>query len=548
MQRQYRPEVITHNLPRAMPTGTMRYLHIQLRNTSGQDWHRRAPCGNPPRLLLTVDRTVVGRATLSSPNVVVGDEATFSFRWRSPDQPGTIPVGLELVEPGLPFLSPGSVQLLCAELELHLPNNSRSEALMHSAFQHNPWFWLPSEGIHWSASGGRYPLFVISAAGARCRDAEGREFVDYVCGWGSCLLGYADARVTAAIAESLRETAITTLPSVREVQLAEALCARFPGAEMVIFGKNGSDVCTAAVRLARAFTGRTVILHSGYHGWQDWCVEPRGFAHTSVPERERRLVYRFPSDDLNTLSALLEANRGRVAAVMLEPAVQIGGIEGPIPDADPGFLRAVSKQTRRAGALLVFDEIFTGFRYPGGSVQNAVGLRPDLTCLGKALGAGMPLAALIGRRDVFESGMHRIAYDATFKGEPHSFAAALRALSIYDEADIPGRVAAFGRRLIDGIEERIVRHGIPARVVGTPIRLTLSYPDRRDAVFLRTFVQQQLLLHGVLTFRGVMMPSAAHNDADLAWTLSAYDATFTALRNALQRNAVLENLEIPLIQ
>jgi glutamate-1-semialdehyde aminotransferase len=362
------------------------------------------------------------------------------------------------------------------------------------------------------------------------------------------MLGYADARITAAITESLRETAITTLPSAREVQLTEALCACFPGAEMAIFGKNGSDVCTAAVRLARAFTGRTVILHSGYHGWQDWSAEPRGFVHTSVPERDRQLVQSFPNGSLDRLNALLEGNRGQVAAVMLEPALQIEGIEGPIRDADPDFLRAVAKQTRRAGALLVFDEIFTGFRYPGGSVQKAVGLRPDLTCLGKALAAGMPLAALVGRRDIFESGMHRISYDATFKGEPHSFSAALRALSIYDETDIPGKVAAFGHRLIDGIEERIVRHGIPARVVGTPIRLTLGYPDRRDAVFLRTFVQQQLLLHGVITFRGVMMPSAAHNDDDLAWTVGAYDATFAALRNALEHNTMFENIEIPFIQ
>jgi glutamate-1-semialdehyde aminotransferase len=160
----------------------------------------------------------------------------------------------------------------------------------------------------------------------------------------------------------------------------------------------------------------------------------------------------------------------------------------------------------------------------------------------------MPLAALVGRRDIFESAMHRIAYDATFKGEPHSFSAALRALSIYDETDIPGAVAAFGRQLIDGIEERIVRHGIPVQVIGTPFRLTLGFRDRRDAVFLRTFVQQQLLLHGVLTFRGVMIPSAVHNDDDLAWTLSAFDATFAALRNALEHNTVLENLELPLIQ
>jgi glutamate-1-semialdehyde 2,1-aminomutase len=166
------------------------------------------------------------------------------------------------------------------------------------------------------------------------------------------------------------------------------------------------------------------------------------------------------------------------------------------------------------------DEILTGFRYSGGSVQKAVGLQPDLTCLGKALSAGMPLAALVGRRDIFESAMHRIAYDATFKGEPHSFSAALRALSIYDETDIPGAVAAFGRQLIDGIEERIVRHGIPAQVVGTPVRLTLGYSGRRDAVFLRRSSSSSSL-HGFLPSR-VMMPSAVHNDDDLAWTLSAY--------------------------
>src|SRR5439155_10687860 len=141
-------------------------------------------------------------------------------------------------------------------------------------------------------------------------------------------------------------------------------------------------------------------------------------------------------NDVADFQRLLDTHRGDIAAVMLEPAAPAEGIQGPVEDVDRGFLREVAELTRRAGALLIYDEIITGFRYPSGSVQKATGIVPDLACFGKALAAGMPLSALVGRRDLFQRGMARIHYGPTFKGEVYSFAAAKAALQIYREQDV----------------------------------------------------------------------------------------------------------------
>ena len=263
-------------------------------------------------------------------------------------------------------------------------------------------------------------------------------------GWGSALLGYANERIQQAVRDALDSAAILTLTHHLMPEVADALCERFASAQAVTFGKNGSDVCTAAVRMARVHTGRRVVLFSGYHGWQDWYVERYGMSATGVPEKTGPLVFQFPPNDLEELGRLLTLHRGDVAAVMLEPAGVIESFAGPVRDADATFLTELIAMAHREGALAIFDEILTGFRHPGGSVQQATGTRPDLTCVGKALASGMPLAALIGRRDVFTSAIARISYEPTFKGEAYSLAAAREALRIYGEQDVPAQIASFG--------------------------------------------------------------------------------------------------------
>src|SRR5262249_47723425 len=192
--------------------------------------------------------------------------------------------------------------------------------------------------------------------------------------------------------------------------------------------------------------------------------------------RGEPLVLPFEFNNLEQVAELLEAHRGRVAAVMLEPA-GVATSAGPVQDADPVFLKELTALARREGALVIFDEIFTGFRYLGGSVQHATGVVPDLTCLGKALSAGMPLSALVGRKDVFHPASSKIFYEPTFKSEVYSFAAAREALTIYREQDVPARVWGFGNRLKGAVNQLCQKLPVPAEEVGPPFRRVIDFME-----------------------------------------------------------------------
>jgi glutamate-1-semialdehyde 2,1-aminomutase len=199
--------------------------------------------------------------------------------------------------------------------------------------------------------------------------------------------------------------------------------------------------------------------------------------------------------------------------------------------------------------VLVFDEIMTGFRHPGGSVQHATGVTPDLTCLGKALTSGWPLSALLGRRKILESTMGGVFYHPTFKGEAHSFAAALAALRVYQSQDVPGRVQTFGTRLMDGVTRLGEQLGLAGRMVGRPYRMVYEFlePDAGRRALMRTLLIQELMKRGVLTFRGFLLPSLAHGDEELALTQAAYEGAFRVVREAEADGSFARRLEVPLV-
>jgi glutamate-1-semialdehyde aminotransferase len=216
-------------------------------------------------------------------------------------------------------------------------------------------------------------------------------------------------------------------------------------------------------------------------------------------------------------------------------------------DADPDFLREVAAVTRREGALLIFDEVFTGFRYPGGSVQKAMGVIPDLACFGKALSGGMPLSAVVGRREVF-SVSGRISYGPTFRGEVYSLAAAREALTVYKEQDVPGRVWSHGDRLKEGVNRICQRLAVPAEMVGPPFRmlLILHEADEYRRSLMRALVHQALLKEGILNYHGVIMvPSYAHDDEALAKTLRAFEQALSLLVEVHSADTFALHLEIP---
>jgi len=524
-------QLLEHNFPEEMPASCDRIAYVRMLKTNAED--PESTSAEIPSLSLEAGRQTLfqGPATQS---LTSGRERVFTFRWRSPARIGQTCLHLNLMN-GFK----GEIPVLRTELNITKAMTSRSVRLMESAYLRNPWFYLPSEGIHWSSSGAHYPLFVQEAKGARFLDAEARAYLDYTCGWGACFLGHAEPRIAEAVANSLRRRSLSGLPQDIEIELTERLCDLFPGAEMALFGKNGSDVTTAAVRMARHFSGRPLILYGGYHGWHDW----------NRPDETQAVP--FAPGNIQDLAELFTRYRGQVAAVILEPAAWVGGVEGPVPDADANFLHGAGKLCRQEGALLIFDEIFTGFRYRKGSVQRALDLRPDLTCLGKALGAGFPISALLGSRRIFSDVMNKIRYHPTYKGEPHAFAAALEAIRIHETEKPYVKVWNFGSKLMLGIDALCLRHNIAARMEGLPIRTVLRFaPTSEDTArgpLVRTFLQQQLLQRGLISFRGFMMPTAAHSEEDLTETLCIFDESLKALRQAELTHTLVKQLELPLI-
>jgi glutamate-1-semialdehyde aminotransferase len=529
-----------HNFPTRLPAGDLRSCWLTLENHGTAAWQSG-------RFQLAVDLDGSRAYTLELPHSVdTGESATISWILRVPEELGRHTFRIALITVNTTESWQQAVVPLDIEVDVVAEPRTETRRLRDLVLETQSRCWLPCDGVSWSNAGQGYPLFTRGARGCRSTDIEGRVYVDYLMGWGAALLGYANKRIRKAVGKALRSGAILTLTHHLMVEVSDRLCEMFPGAEAATFGKNGSDVCTAAVRLARAHTGRTMVLVCGYHGWQDWHVEKYGFAATGVPDRERSLVLPFEVNNLGQVAGLLDQYGDQVAAVMLEPASPMAGENEPLRDTNPVFLQELVALAHRHGALVIFDEIMSGFRHVGGSAQHATGVTPDLTCLGKALSAGMPLSALVGRRDVFRS-VGRIFYEPTFKGEAYSFAAAREALRIYQEQDIPGRIQSFGERLRTEIN-RIGRAAqVPAQVVGPPFRMMVSFTevDDRRRTLMRTLVNQELLKKGVLTTQNLLLPSTAHDNKALKQTCRAFEHAFGVLTEAMAKDCFASCLEIP---
>ncbi len=265
-------------------------------------------------------------------------------------------------------------------------------------------------------------------------DVDGNRYADFVLGLLPVILGYADPDVNAAMMDQMERGATFSLPTRLEMELAERLVRLIPCAEKVRFGKNGSDVTTAAIRLARAKTGRDKVAVGGYHGWHDWYIGSTA-RRLGVPGVVQDLTESFSFNDADQLEDILTRQPDAFAAVILEPA----GTTNPAP----GFLERVRELTERYGVVLIFDEIITGFRINMGGAQAVYGVTPDLACVGKAMGNGMPIAAVVGRSDIMEL-MEDIFFSGTFGGEAISLAAAIATIDKLESQNVIPRLKTIG--------------------------------------------------------------------------------------------------------
>jgi len=381
---------------------------------------------------------------------------------------------------------------------------------------------------------GAYPAFLERGRGCRVWDVDGHEYVDYILGLASITLGYAYPAVSDAVARQLERGSIFSLPHPLEVEVSERLVEIIPCAEMVRFVKTGSEADAAAVRVARAATGRDEILVCGYAGWHDWyaITTPRS---KGIPKDFSRLVLPFEYNDPASLEAALAEHHGRVAAVIMEPVL----LDAPAP----GFLAGVKAAAHRHGALLIFDEIVSGFRWAVGGAQEYFGVVPDLATFGKGMANGLPLAAVVGRAELMRE-FDDVFVSSTFGGDTLALAACLATLDEYKRKPVIEHLWRVGRRFQDGFSALAARLGVPARAIGYPVhpKIVIDHGSPEAQRLLMSLFLQESAARGVIFhFAGFNM-SYSHADGDVDETLAACAGALGVVGEALADGRVAERL------
>ena len=407
----------------------------------------------------------------------------------------------------------------------------RSEALLERALK-----TIPLGSQTFSKSRTQYPFgvspyFITKAKGSRVWDADGNEYIDFVNSLCAVTLGYNDPDVTAAVRAQLEDGVIFSLPHPLEMQVAEKIVEMVPCAEMVRFGKNGSDATSGAIRLARAYTSRDHVAVCGYHGWQDWYIGSTA-RNLGVPRSTRDLTHTFTYNDINSLHKIFTDHPGQVAAVILEP------MNTTEPKND--FLNSVKELAHQQGSVLVFDETITGFRYSNGGAQEYFGVTPDLATFGKGLANGYPVSAVAGKAEIMRL-MEEIFFSFTFGGEALSLAAALATMTKLQKEPVIETVKTQGSRLLDGLKGLLVEHrvGHLLSVTGHPSWSFVLFRDseRYNQWEIKTLFLQEMFSRGILTL-GTHNISYSHSDQDIQRLLTAYAEVLPIIRDAVDNDAM----------
>ncbi len=412
---------------------------------------------------------------------------------------------------------------------------SRSRALQPKAHE------LIPGGAHTYAKGDdqfpeQAPGFIARGKGCHVWDLDGNEFIEYGMGLRAVTLGHAFAPVVEAAYQQMQLGTNFSRPAKLEVDLAEAVLELIDGADMVKFAKNGSDVTTAAVKLARAYTGRDLVAICGdqpFFSIDDWFIGTTEL-NSGIPQAINDLTVKFYYNDLENLRQLFERHPGRIAGVVLEA-------EAATPPAS-GYLKAVKELCEERGALLVFDEMITGFRWHLGGAQKFHGVVPHLSTFGKAMGNGFAISALAGKREIMRLGglehdQPRVFLLSTTHGaETHALAAALETIHVYQTQHVVEFLWKQGERLRAGITEAAARHGVADQfqILGRRCNLVYAARDRdgKPSQAFRTLFLQELIRRGIIAPSFVV--SFSHSDADLDRTIDVVDDALGVYAKALQ--------------
>lgn len=342
------------------------------------------------------------------------------------------------------------------------------------------------------------PTHYVQAIGCRVTDVDGNEYIDCTMALGSVALGYAEPNVTRAVVDAIAAGNVSGLSSVLEVDVAERLCGIIPCADRVQFLKTGAEAVAAAVRLARTYTARELVIAAGYFGWLDWCADEAA----GVPEGTRQTIRRVPYDDVAVLQAAVDEAGNQLAAIVIEPVIE------RLPSVE--WIAKARELTTAVGAVLILDEIKTGFRLRTGGYQAYADVMPDLAAFGKAMANGYPLSAVMGHRDIMEAA-RKTWISSTLASEASALAAAAAVLSWHDTADVCDSLWAIGADMRRAITAAIEASGVDGVTVdGIDPMWLLRFDDpRREQRFLELSAQ-----HGVLFKRGAYNFAALAHDED----------------------------------
>jgi glutamate-1-semialdehyde 2,1-aminomutase len=381
------------------------------------------------------------------------------------------------------------------------------------------------------------PMYIDRGTGSHVWDIDGNEFIEYGSGLRAVTLGHAYPSIVEVASSALKGGSNFVRPAILELTCAEKLVEMIPGAEMVKFAKNGSDANNGAVKLARAYTGRDLVAICENHPFfsiEDWFIGTTPMS-AGIPTAIQELTVKFRYNDIDSVHQLFKKNKDRIACVILEP-------EKEQPPADQ-FLHQVQEICRRNGALFIFDEMITGFRWHNGGGQTFHGITPDLSTFGKALANGFSVSALVGKREIMRLGgtnhtRERVFLLSTTHGaESHALAACIETLRVYSEEPVIKHLWSQGDKLAEGVRVAIRAHGLEGYVdvLGRPCCLVYATRDQemKPSQGFRTLFLQELIKRGILATSFV--DSYSHTDKDIEVTIRAVDESLGVYSEALKK-------------
>ena len=371
---------------------------------------------------------------------------------------------------------------------------------------------------------GEYPVFVESGKGCRIIDVDGNEYIDFLCAYGPIILGYREDEIDEAVIKQIRDKGFCfSLTQRYQNQLAEKLKELIPCSEMTIFVKTGSDATTTAIRLARAYTKRTKIMRCGYHGWHDWCVEVKG----GIPDKFYEDVYEFDYNNIDSLEELTSKHGNETAAIIITPFGH--PLAHKMEEPKPSFLEGVKNIAAKYGAVLIFDEIRTGFRVSLGGAQKYYGVTPDIACFGKAMANGYPISAVTGKSAIMKTGEKEVFISSTFFPNSLSYVASLKTIEILERDNVLEKIWKNGALFCEKVKKVLGQYDIGAELSGIAPMFFITFKKDEQ----KTYKKRRMEFYAQLIRRGIFMHPYHHGYIAYRHTENDLDETVNAIDEAL---------------